>query len=96
MAVVASIAQPSLLDPDNVDSAYPDRAPEAVLQDADRITVHSGNIASWNKLRRRAVLTTTDEARDQKMQLSELCVCVQNFYKFLLVMCSWWWGPTQL
>ena len=62
MAVVASFAQPSLLlEPDKVDSGYPDRAPEAVLQDAERITVHSGNIASWNKLRRRAVLTTTDE-----------------------------------
>jgi hypothetical protein len=61
MAVVASIAQPSLLEPDTADPAYSDRAPEAVLQDADRITVHSGNITSWNKLRRRALLTTTDE-----------------------------------
>lgn len=59
--MAVSIAQPSLLEPDNLDAPYPDRAPEAVLQDADRLTVHSGNIASWNKLRRRAVLTTTDE-----------------------------------
>jgi glutamate--cysteine ligase regulatory subunit len=61
MAALVSIAQPSLglLDPENHTS--PDRAPEAVLQDADRITVHTGNIASWSKLRRRAVLTTTDE-----------------------------------
>ena len=61
MAAVVSIAQPSLglLEPEN--HPGPDRAPEAVLQGADRITVHTGNIASWAKLRRRAVLTTTDE-----------------------------------
>ena len=59
MATLVSIAQPSLLGSNT--SNYPDRAPEAVLQDTDRITMHSGNIASWNKLRRRAALTTTDE-----------------------------------
>lgn len=63
MAALVSIAQPSLLEPDKTSPSYSDRAPEAVLQDADRITVHSGNIASWHKLRRRAVLTTTDEVR---------------------------------
>ena len=63
MAVVASIAHSSLLDDDRTDLACPDRAPEAVLQDADRITVHSGNIASWKKLRRRAALSSTDEVR---------------------------------
>ena len=74
MAVVASIAQPSLLEPDQSGSSCPDRAPEAVLQDADRITVHSGNIASWNKLRRRAILTTTDEVshRDSSIKYSTL------------------------
>ena len=56
-----TIAQPSLLEPNQAAASYSDRAPEAVLQDADRITLHSGNIASWNKLRRRALLTTTDE-----------------------------------
>lgn len=69
-AMAVSIAQPSLLEPDNLDAPYPDRAPEAVLQDADRLTIHSGNIASWNKLRRRAVLTTTDEVRLQTSRLN--------------------------
>lgn len=60
MATLVSIAQPTMLEPD---ALYSDRTPEAVLQAADRITVHSGNIVSWNKLRRKAALTTTDEVR---------------------------------
>ena len=40
--MAVSIAQPSLLESDNLDAPYPDRAPEAVLQDADRLTIHSG------------------------------------------------------
>lgn len=58
MATLVSIAPPTMLE---TDALYSDRAPEAVLQAADRITVHSGNIVSWNKLRRKAALTTTDE-----------------------------------
>lgn len=80
MAVVASIAQPSLLEPDPSGPSCPDRAPEAVLQDADRITVHSGNIASWNKLRRRAVLTTTDEVgyRDSLVRVAFARTCTRH------------------
>lgn len=62
MATLVSIAQPTMLEPD---ALYSDRTPEAVLQAADRITVHSGNIVSWNKLRRKAALTTTDEVRPE-------------------------------
>ena len=32
-----------------------------VLSSAESVLVHSGNIASWNKLRRKGVLTPTDE-----------------------------------
>ena len=31
------------------------------LASASQLLVHSGNIASWNKLRKKGVLTTTDE-----------------------------------
>ena len=33
----------------------------SVLGQAAEVTVHSGNIASWNKLRRKGVMTSTDE-----------------------------------
>lgn len=32
-----------------------------LLSSADSVLVHSGNVASWNKLRRKGVLTSTDE-----------------------------------
>lgn len=34
-----------------------------LLSSADSVLVHSGNVASWNKLRRKGVLTSTDEVR---------------------------------
>lgn len=33
----------------------------SVLGKAVEVTVHSGNVASWNKLRRKGGLTSTDE-----------------------------------
>lgn len=32
-----------------------------LLSSASSVLVHSGNVASWNKLRRKGVLTPTDE-----------------------------------
>ena len=32
-----------------------------VLSSTSSVMVHSGNVASWNKLRRKGVLTSTDE-----------------------------------
>ncbi len=39
-----------------------ERSVEA-FSSCDRVVVHSGNIASWNKLRKRGVLTSTAEVR---------------------------------
>lgn len=36
----------------------------SVLGQATEVTVHSGNIASWNKLRRKGAMTTADEVNE--------------------------------
>ena len=61
MTALVSVAQPTMFESGLSGQDYSDRSPEAILQAADRIVVHSGNIASWTKLRRRTALTTTDE-----------------------------------
>ena len=59
MATLVSIAQPSL---NAAGSRLGGAAREAgYLGEVERLTVHSGNIASWSKLRRKAALTSTDE-----------------------------------
>ena len=44
-------------------SMEPPAAAERLLGAATEVAVHSGNIASWNKLRKKGVMTTTDEVR---------------------------------
>ena len=36
-------------------------AASEALSSVESLLVHSGNVASWNKLRRKGVLTSTDE-----------------------------------
>lgn len=42
----------------------------SVLGEATEVTVHSGNIASWNKLRRKGAMTTTDEVNESRAVLA--------------------------
>ena len=41
---------------------------EGLLAAAERVTLHSGNIASWSRLRKKGVLNSTDEVRKGKME----------------------------
>ncbi len=49
-----------------------------LLSSASSVMVHSGNVASWNKLRRKGVLTPTDEV-SSTLSLSPLLVSLEIY-----------------
>ena len=56
---------------------------KVLLSTAPSLLVHSGNVASWNKLRKKGVLTSTDEVGEgwvaawAALLTPSVCMCLQ-------------------